>query len=53
MIRVDIQLDNVYDQGTHVLFQMIDVQVCIPPEDDQEIGSKHVVGKNKNIVYAR
>jgi hypothetical protein len=24
--------------------------VCIPPEDDPEIGSKHVVGKNKNTI---
>jgi hypothetical protein len=31
-----------------VTIQMTDVQVCIPPEDDPEIGSKHVVIKNRN-----
>jgi hypothetical protein len=27
--------------------------VCTPPEDNLEIGSKHVMGKNKNIVNTR
>jgi hypothetical protein len=27
--------------------------VSIPPEDDPEIGSKHVVGKNKNAINTR
>jgi hypothetical protein len=30
--------------------QMIDVEVCIPPEDDPEIGSKYVLVKNKNTI---
>jgi hypothetical protein len=30
--------------------QMIDVQECVHPGDDPEIGSKPVVGKNKTLV---
>jgi hypothetical protein len=30
--------------------QMTDGQVCIPPEDDLEIGSKHVVSKYKTLL---
>jgi hypothetical protein len=36
-----------------VTFQMIDTEVCIPPEDDPEIGSKRVVGKHKNTINTR
>jgi hypothetical protein len=28
--------------------QMIDAEMCIPSEDHPEIGSKHVLGKNKH-----
>jgi hypothetical protein len=51
---INIQLNNAYVKGTHILLrmygvtiQMIDADVCIPPEDHPEIGSKHVLGKNK------
>jgi hypothetical protein len=33
-----------------VTVQIIDVYVRISPEDDPEIGPKHVVGKNKYTV---
>lgn len=36
-----------------ITVQMIDVQECLSPEDDPEIGSKHVVGKDKNSVSSR
>jgi hypothetical protein len=32
-----------------VTIQMTDGQVYIPPEDDPEIGSKHVVSKKNTI----
>jgi hypothetical protein len=35
------------------MIQMTDIQVCISPEDDPEIGSKHIVSKNKNNVNTR
>jgi hypothetical protein len=33
--------------------QMIDILACIRLEGDPEIGSKHVVDKNKNIVNTK
>jgi hypothetical protein len=33
--------------------QMIHVSECMPPEDDSEIGSKHVVDKNTNTISIR
>jgi hypothetical protein len=32
---------------------MIDVQKCIPPEDDPGIGLKHLLGKNKNTINTK
>jgi hypothetical protein len=52
---INIRLDN--EHGIRVVLEMygvtiqkIDVEVCIPPEDDPEIGPKHVVGKNKTLI---
>jgi hypothetical protein len=48
----NIQLDVYKKKGGPIFVRMKDVMilmtdVCIPPEDDSEIWSKHVVGKNK------
>jgi hypothetical protein len=33
-----------------VMIQMINVYLCIAPENDTEIGSGHVVGKNRVLL---
>jgi hypothetical protein len=33
-----------------MMIQMIDVYVCIAPEDDPQMGSKHILGKNKVLL---
>jgi hypothetical protein len=52
---IDIQLDNACEQGVHILFQrhdltvqIINILVCKPREAGPEIGSKNIMGKNRN-----